>query len=152
MVGALGGAYLITVDEIRYQRVKILSKPTLASSIFYIANQTAENSSQSQFEIPSNSPENLIFTKTQIVRISCYMASHAAALKVGLALLGLSMVGYILGPPLYWHLTEALAAVSHSSAVSASSCPLCDCDCSSQHLLTIPKGIRSCDFYLMLRL
>ncbi|KAF3589021.1 hypothetical protein F2Q69_00025881 [Brassica cretica] len=65
------------------------------------------------------------------------MASHAAALKVGLALMGMSMVGYILGPPLYWHLTEALAAVSYSSA---SSCPLCACDCSSQPLLTIPEG------------
>ncbi|CAG7909149.1 unnamed protein product [Brassica rapa] len=64
------------------------------------------------------------------------MASHAAALKVGLALLGLSMVGYILGPPLYWHLTEALAAVSPSSA---SSCPPCACDCSSQPLLTISE-------------
>ncbi|KAG2324154.1 hypothetical protein Bca52824_006882 [Brassica carinata] len=63
------------------------------------------------------------------------MASHAAALKVGLAFLGMSMVGYILGPPLYWHLTEALAAVSHSSA---SSCPPCACDCSYQPLLTIP--------------
>ncbi|KAF2546131.1 hypothetical protein F2Q70_00019419 [Brassica cretica] len=65
------------------------------------------------------------------------MASHAAALKVGLALMGLSMVGYILGPPLYWHLTEALAAVSHSSD---SSCPPCACDCSSLPLLTIPEG------------
>ncbi|CAN7064955.1 unnamed protein product [Brassica rapa subsp. trilocularis] len=64
------------------------------------------------------------------------MASHAAALKVGLALMGLSMGGYILGPPLYWHLTEALAAVSHSSA---SSCPPCACDCSSQPLLTISE-------------
>lgn len=71
------------------------------------------------------------------------MASHAAALKVGLALLGLSMVGYILGPPLYWHLTEALAAVSYSSA---SSCPLCACDCYSQPFLTIPEGLSNASF------
>ncbi|KAJ0245053.1 hypothetical protein HA466_0185460 [Hirschfeldia incana] len=75
------------------------------------------------------------------------MASHGAALKVGLAFLGMSMVGYILGPPLYWHLTEALAAVSHSSAaVSASSCPPCACDCSSQPLLTVPEGLSNVSF------
>ncbi|KAH0905636.1 hypothetical protein HID58_037463, partial [Brassica napus] len=51
--------------------------------------------------------------------------------------------GYILGPPLYWHLTEALAAVSHSSA---SSCPPCACDCSSQPLLTISKGLSNASF------
>ncbi|XP_019101349.1 PREDICTED: uncharacterized protein LOC104786323 isoform X2 [Camelina sativa] len=59
------------------------------------------------------------------------MAKHTAALKVGLALLALCMIGYILGPPLYWHLTEALA-------VSATSCSACVCDCSSLPLLTIP--------------
>ncbi|KAL1209579.1 hypothetical protein V5N11_004261 [Cardamine amara subsp. amara] len=75
------------------------------------------------------------------------MARHTAALKIGLALLGLSMVGYILGPPLYWHFTEALAAVSHSSAVSASSCPKCySCDCSSLPLLTIPNGLSNASF------
>ncbi|AAC97994.1 ESTs gb/T144077 and gb/T43352 come from this gene [Arabidopsis thaliana] len=61
------------------------------------------------------------------------MARHTAALKIGLALLGLSMAGYILGPPLYWHLTEALAAVS------ASSCPSCPCECSTYSAVTIPK-------------
>ncbi|CAN6833710.1 unnamed protein product [Brassica oleracea] len=61
------------------------------------------------------------------------MAKHTAALKAGLTLLALSMIGYILGPPLYWHLTEALVA-------SASSCSPCVCDCSSVPLLTIPKG------------
>ncbi|XP_010543006.1 PREDICTED: uncharacterized protein LOC104816039 [Tarenaya hassleriana] len=72
------------------------------------------------------------------------MATRSAALKVGLALLGLGMVGYILGPPLYWHLTEALATVSHRS--SASSCPPCVCDCSSLPLLTIPEGLKNASF------
>jgi len=82
----------------------------------------------------SNSPKNLIFTKTQIGGSRVEMARHTAALKIGLALLGLSMAGYILGPPLYWHLTEALAAVS------ASSCPSCPCECSTYSAVTIPKG------------
>ncbi|CAH8380833.1 unnamed protein product [Eruca vesicaria subsp. sativa] len=68
------------------------------------------------------------------------MAKHTAALKAGLTLLALSMIGYILGPPLYWHLTEALVA-------SASSCSHCGaCDCSSVPLLTIPKGLSNGSF------
>ncbi|XP_010556992.1 PREDICTED: uncharacterized protein LOC104826142 isoform X2 [Tarenaya hassleriana] len=56
------------------------------------------------------------------------------------------MAVYILGPPLYWHLTEALAAVSRrSSVVSVSSCPPCVCDCSSQPL-TIPQGLSNASF------
>ncbi|EOA38587.1 hypothetical protein CARUB_v10010412mg [Capsella rubella] len=72
------------------------------------------------------------------------MARHAAALKIGLALLGLSMAGYILGPPLYWHLTEALAAVSQSSA--ASSCPSCPCNCPPYPAITIPKELSNASF------
>ncbi|XP_020868787.1 uncharacterized protein LOC9328328 isoform X1 [Arabidopsis lyrata subsp. lyrata] len=68
------------------------------------------------------------------------MARHAAALKIGLALLGLSMTGYILGPPLYWHLTEALAAVSTSS------CPSCPCECSPYSAITIPKELSNASF------
>ncbi|ESQ51842.1 hypothetical protein EUTSA_v10017291mg [Eutrema salsugineum] len=67
------------------------------------------------------------------------MAKHTAALKVGLALLALSMIGYIVGPPLYWHLTEALVA-------STSSCSPCVCDCSSLPTLTIPKGLSNGSF------
>ncbi|XP_010484660.1 PREDICTED: uncharacterized protein LOC104762933 isoform X2 [Camelina sativa] len=75
------------------------------------------------------------------------MGRHAAALKIGLVLLGLSMAGYILGPPLYWHLTEALAAVSHSSAVvSTSSCPSCPCDCPPYPAITIPKELSNTSF------
>ncbi|XP_022759055.1 uncharacterized protein LOC111305624 isoform X2 [Durio zibethinus] len=61
--------------------------------------------------------------------------NQAAALKVGLGLLGLCLFGYIVGPPLYWHFMEGLAAVSHNS----NTCPPCLCDCSSQPLLTIPE-------------
>ncbi|GKG25443.1 hypothetical protein Tco_0398589, partial [Tanacetum coccineum] len=39
-------------------------------------------------------------------------------------------------PPLYWHLLEAF----HRSSVAVSSCPVCNCDCDSQPLLSIPQG------------
>ncbi|RVW38913.1 hypothetical protein CK203_073643 [Vitis vinifera] len=66
-----------------------------------------------------------------------------ALLKVLLGLLALCLAGYILGPPLYWHSMEGLAAVSRSTsaaAASSSSCPACVCDCSSQPLLSIPHA------------
>lgn len=59
-----------------------------------------------------------------------------AVLKAGLAVIAMCIAGYILGPPLYWHFMEGLAAVSRSS----SSCPSCVCDCSSQPILSIPLG------------
>ncbi|CAK9148832.1 unnamed protein product [Ilex paraguariensis] len=62
-------------------------------------------------------------------------------LKAGLGLMALCLAGYIVGPPLYWHIVEGLAAVSRSS--SSVSCPPCNCDCSSQPLLTIPQGLRN---------
>ncbi|KAI4334137.1 hypothetical protein L6164_018866 [Bauhinia variegata] len=65
--------------------------------------------------------------------ISC----NPALLKVGLGVVALCIAGYILGPPLYWHLIEGLAAVKHSS----STCAPCVCDCSSQPLLSIPEGL-----------
>ncbi|KAF5950092.1 hypothetical protein HYC85_012085 [Camellia sinensis] len=61
-----------------------------------------------------------------------------AVLKAGLVVMALCLAGYIVGPPLYWHFMEGLAAVSRSS--SASSCPPCLCDCPSQPVLTIPQG------------
>lgn len=71
----------------------------------------------------------------------------AALVKVVFGLMALCLSGYILGPPLYWHFKEALAAaVSHSSSASASSCPPCVCDCSSQPLLTIPEGLSNASF------
>ncbi|OAY52644.1 uncharacterized protein LOC110613367 isoform X2 [Manihot esculenta] len=61
--------------------------------------------------------------------------NQAAVVKVALGIVGLCLAGYILGPPLYWHFKEALAAVSHSSFT----CSPCDCDCSFQPLLSIPQ-------------
>lgn len=66
-------------------------------------------------------------------------------LKVGLGAMALCLAGYILGPPLYWHLMEGLAAVRRSSTSSAS-CPPCVCDCSSQPLLSIPEGLSNTSF------
>jgi hypothetical protein len=58
------------------------------------------------------------------------------------ALLGLGLAAYIVGPPLYWHAAEALAA--------AGACPACDCDCDARPLLDLPedcakqfKGVKS---------
>ncbi|KAJ1702766.1 hypothetical protein LUZ63_002545 [Rhynchospora breviuscula] len=47
--------------------------------------------------------------------------------------LGLGVAGYIVGPPLYWHLAEILGG--------SSGCPPCTCDCSSQPLLSIPQEL-----------
>ncbi|XP_057505951.1 uncharacterized protein LOC130789237 [Actinidia eriantha] len=65
-------------------------------------------------------------------------------LKAALVLLGLCLAGYILGPPLYWHFMEGVAAVNRSS--SSASCPPCVCDCSSQPLLNIPQGLTNASF------
>jgi hypothetical protein len=65
--------------------------------------------------------------------------NNQTVLKVGLVVVGLCIAGYILGPPLYWHFMEGLAAVSHSSS-SSYACPPCQCDCSSQPLLSLPEG------------
>ncbi|KAK8340330.1 hypothetical protein V6Z11_A08G096500 [Gossypium hirsutum] len=67
---------------------------------------------------------------------------QAAILKVGLCLLGLCLFGYIVGPPLYWHFMEGLVVVSHTSNTFLP----CLCDCSSQPLLTIPKGLSNASF------
>jgi len=55
--------------------------------------------------------------------------------RFGLWVVALSIAGYIVGPPLYWHLIELL---NHSSS---SSCTPCVCDCSSQPIISIPQGI-----------
>ncbi|GMY36820.1 drim domain-containing protein [Fagus crenata] len=62
-------------------------------------------------------------------------------MKVGMGLLGLCLVGYIVGPPLYYLLSESFttAADRHVSS-SSSACPICHCDCSSQPLFSLPDG------------
>ncbi|ERN05488.1 hypothetical protein AMTRI_Chr12g234670 [Amborella trichopoda] len=68
------------------------------------------------------------------------MAVNPALLKLLLALMALSLSLYILGPPLYWHIVEGIAAYRHSS------CPPCVCDCSSEPLLTMPSGLINMSF------
>ncbi|KAJ7981270.1 Protein of unknown function (DUF1068) [Quillaja saponaria] len=65
-----------------------------------------------------------------------------ALVKAGLGVMALCIAGYILGPPLYWHFMEAIAAVRHSS----SNCETCVCDCSSQPILSIPEGLSNTSF------
>ncbi|PIA25484.1 hypothetical protein AQUCO_11300003v1 [Aquilegia coerulea] len=73
--------------------------------------------------------------------------SSSNVLKIAIVLLSLSLFGYLLGPPLYWHITEALATITHSSSsTSSSSCPTCNCDCSSQPLLSIPLELSNTSF------
>uniref|UniRef100_A0A6N2MEV8 DUF1068 domain-containing protein n=1 Tax=Salix viminalis TaxID=40686 RepID=A0A6N2MEV8_SALVM len=60
---------------------------------------------------------------------------QAAVVKVGLGLMAVCIAGYILGPPLYWHLKEGFVAIARSSP----NCAPCLCDCSSQPLLSIPQ-------------
>ena len=54
-------------------------------------------------------------------------------LRAALVLMGLGVGAYILGPPLYWHVAEALSR-------NAVDCAPCSCDCSSQPLLLIAEG------------
>lgn len=63
---------------------------------------------------------------------------NPATVKVVIVFLGLSLLGYLVGPPLYWHLLEGLAAVHRTS--SAVSCPPCNCDCDSRPQLSFPQG------------
>ncbi|XP_059449355.1 uncharacterized protein LOC132180511 [Corylus avellana] len=73
--------------------------------------------------------------------------NNQTVLKVGLVVVGLCIAGYILGPPLYWQFVDGLAAVRHSSSSSSSyACPPCQCDCSSQPILSIPEGLSNTSF------
>lgn len=67
--------------------------------------------------------------------------TSAGVLKGVVVILALCLAGYIVGPPLYWHSLEALAASS-----SCPSCPPCDCS-SSLPLISIPQGIIFFTFY-----
>ncbi|KAJ6329424.1 hypothetical protein OIU77_010991 [Salix suchowensis] len=67
---------------------------------------------------------------------------QAAVVKVGLGLMAVCIAGYILGPPLYWHLKEGFVAIARSSP----NCAPCLCDCSSQPLLSIPHGLSNASF------
>ncbi|KAK4366712.1 hypothetical protein RND71_014592 [Anisodus tanguticus] len=58
-------------------------------------------------------------------------------LKAVLGVMAISLAAYILGPPLYWHFMEGLAAASSS----VSTCPPCNCDCNSEPFFFIPPGL-----------
>lgn len=67
------------------------------------------------------------------------MALNPRLLRAILLLMALGLSAYIVAPPLYWHLTEALGR-------SSSSCPPCSCDCSSQPLLSLPQELSNVSF------
>ncbi|KAK1389057.1 Mast/stem cell growth factor receptor Kit like [Heracleum sosnowskyi] len=77
-------------------------------------------------------------------RSSC----RSGVITVTLGFLALCLAGYIVGPPLYWHFMEGVAAITRSSPSSYSySCPPCHCDdCSSQPLVSIPQGLSNSTF------
>ncbi|KAL3742195.1 hypothetical protein ACJRO7_017647 [Eucalyptus globulus] len=59
------------------------------------------------------------------------------ALKSFVAVVAVCMLCYIVGPPLHWRATEALASVRRGGGGPSASCPPCRCDCSSQPLLSL---------------
>ncbi|KAL2931274.1 Autophagy protein 5 [Bienertia sinuspersici] len=57
--------------------------------------------------------------------------------KMAMGILGMCVIGYIVGPPLYWNFLEGLSFFTHSSS---SACPPCLCDCSSSYpFLSLPQ-------------
>ncbi|KAL2524665.1 Protein of unknown function (DUF1068) [Abeliophyllum distichum] len=71
------------------------------------------------------------------------MAVNPRVLKAGLGIMAVCLAGYIIGPPLYWHFVEGLAAVSRSSS---STCAPCVCDCDSESLPSTPLGLSNTSF------
>ncbi|XP_068666276.1 uncharacterized protein [Aristolochia californica] len=67
--------------------------------------------------------------------------SKPRMLKGLLLVLALCLAIYIVGPPLYWHITEGVAGVTRTSV-----CPPCVCDCAAQPLLTLPEGLTNSSF------
>lgn len=74
---------------------------------------------------------------------SVLMAHHSnhgscspGAIRLAVVLVGACLVGYVMGPKLYWHLTGKIGA----------SCPPCVCDCSSMSDLSMPLGLVNLSF------
>ncbi|KAK4755083.1 hypothetical protein SAY87_008840 [Trapa incisa] len=65
------------------------------------------------------------------------------AIKAGLWTVGLCMVGFVVGRPLYWHLTLRSSSFRHRRTLS---CPRCECDCSSEPLLSLVDGLSNHSF------
>ncbi|CAA6669876.1 unnamed protein product [Spirodela intermedia] len=73
-------------------------------------------------------------------------ALNPRLVKMVLVVMGLGIGGYILGPPLYWHLVEVvLGRSSNASSSGAAECPVCDCDCSLP-LLEMPEELSNISF------
>ncbi|CAL0321832.1 unnamed protein product [Lupinus luteus] len=68
------------------------------------------------------------------------MRCSGGAVRLGLGLVALSIAGYIVGPPLYWHFVELV------QSSYAPSCPPCLCHCSSHPILSIPQGLTNISF------
>ncbi|XP_057512865.1 uncharacterized protein LOC130794943 [Actinidia eriantha] len=60
--------------------------------------------------------------------------------KVAMGVMGLCLGGYIVGPSLYWHISEPISSLRRSS------CPPCLCDCSFHPLLSLPQGLNDTIF------
>ncbi|KAK9733527.1 hypothetical protein RND81_04G073200 [Saponaria officinalis] len=81
-----------------------------------------------------------------------------AVVKATLCLVALCIAGYIVGPPLYWHLMEGSTSSFSSSSSSSTSvglstsiksssnCPACSCNCDSPPLITIPQELINISF------
>ncbi|PKA65998.1 hypothetical protein AXF42_Ash010407 [Apostasia shenzhenica] len=67
---------------------------------------------------------------------SAYGGVNPNVVRALLVAMALGLAAYIVGPPLYWHLAEALGRAS-----SYTSCSPCNCDCSSQPLLSLPEEL-----------
>ncbi|WOL13996.1 hypothetical protein Cni_G22776 [Canna indica] len=64
---------------------------------------------------------------------------NPTTVRIVLVVMALGLAGYIVGPPLYWHLAEALGG--------SSACPPCAaCDCSAQPLLSLPQELVNVSF------
>ncbi|KAH9620726.1 hypothetical protein KSS87_002208 [Heliosperma pusillum] len=82
-----------------------------------------------------------------------------AVVKTTLCLIALCIAGYIVGPPLYWHIKEGSSTSSPSSSsssisitssllstTSSSNCAPCTCNCDSQPILSIPQELSNISF------
>nr|GMD06955.1 uncharacterized protein LOC109165329 [Ipomoea batatas] len=67
-------------------------------------------------------------------------------IRVVMVMIGVCIAGYVIGPPLYWFLSDTFIAAAISSSSSSSSCPPCHCDCTLQPLLSHPNGLNVTPF------
>ncbi|KAF3784112.1 hypothetical protein EJ110_NYTH15559 [Nymphaea thermarum] len=63
-------------------------------------------------------------------------SSNQGVVRVTLILVGICLVSYVVGPPLYWRLVESFRPVSGS-------CPPCECDCSTEAIFSLPLEVEN---------